>query len=526
MTAFPTSGNPVQVVAPTESTGASLTVAPAVGGGVWVAQGAANGSLPGYPQLLPTGRVTLSRLGVEAPVEPIELPLGRVTQMVASPDGGKLLLLGTFDSDSGYYAAPDVLELDLASGAFKEWGALPSGSQRVGWTEDGWLASGGWGQQAWFWRTRGAEAELFTPAPTWRFLGAEGDTLLAVWGTYGAPAQLVRVPEAQLRTYAETAYLSDLDGVERVAEQALASVGAATPGAVFASQEALDGFLDAADALAVEQLGQALPTDAEAYDHLVESLQYRAGPATWALLAAQFLRVDLGREVRFVPGVPGGPTREESWDTPFAQGYDPLAWISSALFDSEGVYQPAETLSGDGRVLVLGVDRNTLPERVREVEPTDLEALLETGEVEALAGLFGRWTDNHELSEQVYRGLLARGRFETVVALAELQQVGEQGRAPAVAAWLAAQGQLAGKKKRKLRALTDTAWTQLGRFPDDAQLLLILADLFDRGGVDDGLPKARACLQRVLKTQRWGQYRETAEQTLQELAAREEQARR
>lgn len=420
--------------------------------------------------------------------------------------------------------SPKLLEVDLATGTVQELHQLDNASTELGRTPEGWLVSGGWGANAWLWMGNAERSELIRPVPGLTYLERRGDTLLAAStqrrDATGEGVELLEVPLERLRSWGATAHPTPPGALPHLARTVLDDLELPSFTTAFETADSLDRVGSALDRLARAELGHALPTEPAAFDHLVQALADQSpGPDVWGLLSVQLVRVLVEHGARFVPGPPA-PSPRFGLSTPFARGTNPLDRVANALFDSEGDWSPADGLiDRDGRQVVLSVNGEALAHAVATVDETDVEQRLDEAGAEELAEILARWPENEVLESTVWRGLLARGRFEVADELGALRAVETEGSEVALRAWLAARTERAGERRRRLRKVTEQAWAALQRYPDDGALLLILAHLFEHNGDREGVEKAKACFRRILDRRRWGQERKAAEDGLERLRA-------
>lgn len=479
--------------------------AAAPGGGVFVATDAEQPVVPGFPQLPAHGDATVALRTHDRAVPLGAVPFPLVTHLLPSADGARLAVVGATDRWSG---PAHLFEVEVATGAVRDLGALPTPASALGRTASGWLVQGGWEDERWLARAEGGAVTTTTPAPDVVLVAADGDRLVGVDGGRG----LVAVPASALAAYAADAFAFQRGRLDAIAQAALAELGLPTFHGAFADEASLTRALAAADRAAVQIAGRPLASDPAAFEEMVGYFE-RPGPEAWEMLAAQLVRVLRDHGAEWVPSATfTSAGAEEAPSTAFAIGVHPRAALRSALYDSEDAYLSVQEWLDptDGRRIVVSTDPEALAAAVRAVDRTDLDALLDANDASGLAATLRRWPANRHLRAVVWAGLLARGHYATVRDLAKGPDD--------VRARLAARAALA---PRPAPALVKDVWRALEQSPDDVDLLVLLGALYERQGDEDGRAKARACYERVGELQRWGGSTDAAREGIERLDASE-----
>lgn len=313
------------------------------------------------------------------------------------------------------------------------------------------------------------------------------------------------------------------EALNDVAAAALQAIGKG-PDDLFRDGATVAAFVAAAQTASRERLGLPLPEDMSSVDRLLtESIRFAsffdAGGVSLcaALLASAMIRE--GAE-----WVDARPSCRFAWraihvsDHCFAYALSPVAMVSSTLFDEKGYWRPIQEAgsAAEGRRILLGVDPQTLAQRLRELDEPQLLSWIDAGATSELLTAFERAPANHYLRYEVYEHLHARGRFEELRALAVFRSRPEAVFIDELAALGAQVALLDGPPPT---ALVEELRQAIARYPRAPRLYLLLGKVYQRLAAQDplALRRARACFAKALELDPEGDVGQRAQHSINDL---------
>jgi hypothetical protein len=288
----------------------------------------------------------------------------------------------------------------------------------------------------------------------------------------------------------------------------------------------IDGWLDyleMAETTSRRVTGVGLPSSGSAVDQLLSDLSYESElePDAVALLTALLIRALSDAGASWVDGEAAAGVLQpwdNGWvgDTLYLVALQPQRVVASTLFSEEGWWQPVSSIvsAAAGREIVLGFDVEAL-EGGLDDEAAGRPEMLEILELKdkKIGRLFQQYPTNSYLRDRVYRQLAAHSRFAGMERLADAVIRDGETSACDWQAWAAARnrdGVADGDGELDIERLREA----VGRYPHDAELVLLLGRAYELSGRPERADLARACFLKVAELRSWGELVDQAEAAL------------
>ncbi len=327
------------------------------------------------------------------------------------------------------------------------------------------------------------------------------DRSLSADATDDISTHIWRIPMSAVKAHGPAVAPLSPEAFQQVAEQVVTELELPRPLAQhFANRDRIAEVVAAARRIGKQQHGAALSIEPAELDELLDdlSLSDGLGHESVFLAAALLAEALLEQGARWVEAPSTG---DASWSgtygydeqNPFAYIVDPLQIIRQVFFDSEGWYSPLESIADarEGRIMLVGFDRNALIDAGRTLADPDLTKILAAKQAAPAIELLEKHRDNVYLRRLVFR------HAETHLPEAEWFQLFKHFGTHEAAAevdtmfWLLAR--LDNLAKDDAAAWIEECQAMIAKAPDEGLYYYLLGRGYEAAGADGSLAKARIC---------------------------------
>lgn len=441
---------------------------------------------------------------------------GWLSDVVADREADRLLVAMTTSNEGA-----ETCEIDLgtgAKGATTSWEWPPELAP----AHQGWLATGvPKGRAGGVWHVLpGGELRLLVEGEDVRGVRLDEQEL---WFSRqrGGEGELACVSLAVAARAIAGFRFVPADGLRALGDDLLQKVATAPR-----NREEVLATLAALQELAKQRFGAPLATSVQAVDRFLATAHNAGtvGPSGRIVLSLLLATCALEHGAEWVP------SERPSWlewvvavrplrDNPFAIVHHVPSAIVAALDDSEADVQQAGPFAAgdDGVRRLCGVDAQALRTAAEAAVPAEFRAASASTSGQMTA-LVRRWPQNQALRGHAYEVLSAANAWRELADLAGEAVTAKVAGAEHVVVWLSARDRLVdgGAADATLEADVLAALTAHGR---DARLWMLLGVCSERRS-PPGVARARACYERVLELQRYGELVTFAKSALQRLEAK------